>query len=326
LQRSPQSSGRFARAIGTSNLQRPNVRPGRNAIADASCRYHSAATLKTMKAFCIGRKPPGVWVNTAPPVRGGVHRKHVPLSFNAECEDDSADDEGGAATHLYPDGAIVPPGGIHLYPEGNVVPPGGMRCRVPVLETSTESVASSGRCLVFDAAASSAKDASVLSAAKYADWAVLREVDQDTLDFPSLCPLVQQEIVHKYRALHQRVYDEGFYNCPYLEYGKEIARYICLFSAFIVALRYEWYLVSAVFLGLFWVSQSSAPDTDIHTDTDACSIKSCFRRTMRVIAPLPRSLSSTRSSECLSPTSAAACRLDGGRAATTSIISSPTSP
>ena len=94
--------------------------------------------------------------------------------------------------------------------------------------------------------------AAKLKAAAYTTWAETQDVDRDIRDYPSIDPEVQEEVVKKYRALHQRVHDEGFYDCPYLEYGKEMTRYTALFVTFIVALRYEWYMTSAFFLGLFW--------------------------------------------------------------------------
>ncbi|KAK4149557.1 fatty acid desaturase-domain-containing protein [Chaetomidium leptoderma] len=143
--------------------------------------YHTPATCKTMKAFRIGLKPPGIWTNRTPPIRRGS---------------DQTPQEN------------PPPATATEFPGGN--------------------------------------------AAAYTDWAENREVDKDTEGFPSLCPKVQEEIAQKYRALHQRVRDEGFYECPYLEYGKELARYTTLFAASMIALRYEWYMTSACFLGLFW--------------------------------------------------------------------------
>jgi delta8-fatty-acid desaturase len=80
------------------------------------------------------------------------------------------------------------------------------------------------------------------------------EIDDNLRDYPSLDPKTQHDISVKYQALHQRVQDEGFYDCRFGEYGKEIIRYGILFMLFYVALRSEWYWLSACFLGLFWVS------------------------------------------------------------------------
>lgn len=90
------------------------------------------------------------------------------------------------------------------------------------------------------------------SAQEYSDRAVQQGKHLDIRTYPSLAAAVQDEIATKYMALHQRIYDEGLYNCPYPHYCKEIIRYSCLFSLFLVFLSYHWYITCAVFLGLFW--------------------------------------------------------------------------
>lgn len=77
-------------------------------------------------------------------------------------------------------------------------------------------------------------------------------VDADVAKYPSLDAATQREITNKFRILHQRVHDEGFYDCRFVEYAKEMVRYASLFALFVVFLRKEWYFVSACFLGLFW--------------------------------------------------------------------------
>lgn len=92
-----------------------------------------------------------------------------------------------------------------------------------------------------------------MTTAEYTAWAVQLGVDRGVRDYPSVDPAVQQDIVEKYRIMHDKVRDEGLYDCPYVEYGKEICRYLTLFSLFLTFLHNEWYITSAVFLGLFWV-------------------------------------------------------------------------
>jgi delta8-fatty-acid desaturase len=57
----------------------------------------------------------------------------------------------------------------------------------------------------------------------------------------------------EYRALHQQIKDEGLYQCRYSEYGKECIRYAAFFGAFLYLLHIQWYMSSAVMLGVFWV-------------------------------------------------------------------------
>jgi delta8-fatty-acid desaturase len=81
---------------------------------------------------------------------------------------------------------------------------------------------------------------------------VQQEIDADLAKYPSLDFDTQREIALKFKALHERVKAEGYYQCRYIEYGKEMVRYSALFAMFIFTLKQEWYFVSACFLGLFW--------------------------------------------------------------------------
>ena len=83
--------------------------------------------------------------------------------------------------------------------------------------------------------------------------AVEQAFDVDVKDYPSVDRETQQGIVKKYRELHNQVKREGYYDCRYKEYAKELSRYITIFVIFLVSLRAGWYITSAAFLGLFWV-------------------------------------------------------------------------
>ncbi|EHK47020.1 hypothetical protein TRIATDRAFT_217433 [Trichoderma atroviride IMI 206040] len=174
---------------------------GRDAT-DEMTAYHSAATLRTMKGYRIGRKPMGPWLNKTPPVRGGVFR---PYSLHTEPE--------------------IPDSSIWI--------------------SEPESLSD-------DADNDSAAAPPTKCPVQYTDWAVQQGVDEGMRDYPSVDPAVQQGIVNRYRALHQQIRDEGLYSCRYIEYGKEMIRYTSLFIGFLTALYFEWYMTSAVMLGLFW--------------------------------------------------------------------------
>ena len=100
-----------------------------------------------------------------------------------------------------------------------------------------------------------------LSPISYTSGAVQTEIDMGISQSPSLDAQTQQHLTAKYRALARRVQSEGFYECPYIEYGKETVRYFTLFTCFLACLRSEWYLTSACFLGLFWVRQTDSFQT-----------------------------------------------------------------
>lgn len=110
--------------------------------------------------------------------------------------------------------------------------------------------------------------------------AVEQAFDIDVKDYPSVDRKTQQEIVKKYRELHNKVKREGYYDCRYQEYGKELSRYLTIFAFFLVCLRTGWYITSAAFLGLFWVRHYDPAD-DIMLIL--CSTKSCSLPTMRDI-------------------------------------------
>ena len=175
-----------------------------------------------MKAYGIGRRPPGIWANRTPPIRGGVYQKQQPSA--PPSPDASEDAETDTDTLSWSASTIV-----DSAPEPEV----GSFWQI------SDDPSVPGKVFVGDAAA-------------YTAWAEKQEVIRDGEGFPSLDPEIQQDIAKKYSALHQKVHDEGLYDCPYLEYGKEMSRYAILFTASMVALRYEWFMTSAMFLGLFW--------------------------------------------------------------------------
>lgn len=86
----------------------------------------------------------------------------------------------------------------------------------------------------------------------YTAAAVQEALDADIAKYPSLDTATQRDITLKFRALHQRVHDEGYYECRFSEYAKEMVRYVALFGVFVSCLYCECYTASAVSLGLFW--------------------------------------------------------------------------
>ncbi|CAJ2499849.1 Uu.00g027020.m01.CDS01 [Anthostomella pinea] len=205
---------------------------------------HSAATLKTMKAFRIGRKLAGPWTNMTPPIRGGVFVKekdeeedYPPSSASDTDTDlDTADDSISLASDrssLTSSTSLTADSVSHL-----------RQRRLPIHFHDAE--------LPAEGKDEAHGNVYAMSAAEYTEFAVQQNVEESRIDYPSLDAVVQQDIVRRYRALHQRVEDEGLYDCPYVEYGKEMIRYTALFAAFMGTLYYGWYMTSAVFLGFFW--------------------------------------------------------------------------
>jgi sphingolipid 8-(E)-desaturase len=215
-----------------------------------------------MKAFRIGRKPVGVWSNMVPPIRGGVYRSLVSPSHGAD-QEPLADIDVDSSSSDLDDADSVSRGDRSVSPASDI--DGGS------LASSITSVSADGDDLEDEdhlptaglrkrAVPSSEKDKASksdpirrLSPAEYTEWAIRQDEERDAKDYPPIEIAVQQEIARKYRELHQKVRDGGYYECPYLDYAKEGARYTTLFVSFLLFLKYEWYTLSAICLGIFWV-------------------------------------------------------------------------
>lgn len=230
-----------------------------------------------MRAYRMGRKPMGPWINMTPPIRGGIYRLPGTPNLDPEDLDDAVGSVGEALTSTLPhlDEAI------DLDPldavRRRVTPSGPLGKRLsssPARSTITNTDSGYGGDGDSDGRSSVGSEAGEKPDARftvrpgrmcptaYTDSLIQDNVDKDLRDYPSLDPIVQQDIVQRYRQLHQQVRDEGLYSCRYTEYGKEMVRYTTLFIVFATALHYGWYLTSAVFLGLFWVRLVLAPSFD----------------------------------------------------------------
>lgn len=248
-------------------------------IANAlSCSSHSAETLRTMKACRVGRKQIGPWSNQTPPIRGGIFRSLDALDAPLDTSDtpdtpkfiSASDADGDAASNRLSDTSgrsslasltsesLSVDADEHLRDAPDVVADFPIRLQTRlqrrILPHGVSAAHDRSSGTEKDILPSTAPREAPLTAAEYIDWAVQLGVDRGLRDYPSVDPTVQLDIVKKYRIMHEEVLNEGLYDCPYVEYGKEITRYLILLSLFLTFLHIEWYITSAVFLGLFWVS------------------------------------------------------------------------
>ncbi|KAF4983842.1 hypothetical protein FZEAL_848 [Fusarium zealandicum] len=201
---------------------------GRDAT-DEMKAYHSERTLRSMKPYRIGRKQ-GSWVNRTPPIRGGIfHKEGEPLvssaTSSASDTEGSVGDSVSSASSLCSCGNDLTHKDCTLHHRSTASSPRPEPVEVVNKRTTTIRVANA---------------------------AVAREIEKDLATYPCVSAGVQEDIARKYQSLHQRVKDEGLYECPYIEYGKEMLRYSTLFAAFAFFLHLQWYTTSAVFLGTFW--------------------------------------------------------------------------
>ncbi|KYK54086.1 fatty acid desaturase [Drechmeria coniospora] len=232
---------------------------GRDATNEITS-YHSAATLKTMKAYRIGRKPMGPWTNRTPPIRGGTYQVRDQLDKPAASDTASDPAWHAAEKEALPDSPLVdvgtPTGGLSPRCDqgfGTACQPKPACSRRATPRGSPSRIGHiSGDPLNDVEKQPAPRGRAGLSPQEYTEWAVQQGRHLDLHEYPSLDPAVQEDIAAKYMALHQRISDEGLYSCPYLQYAKEMTRYLTLFGLFLAFLCHQWYLTSAVFLGLFW--------------------------------------------------------------------------
>lgn len=74
----------------------------------------------------------------------------------------------------------------------------------------------------------------------------------DLENLPSLDYETQRNLSNKYNELHQKVIDGGYYDCPYVEYFKEILRIGSTFLWSLIFLKLKYHIISAMFMGFTW--------------------------------------------------------------------------
>ncbi|OJD32090.1 fatty acid desaturase [Diplodia corticola] len=238
---------------------------GRDATDEINV-YHFQKTLAIMKAYRIGRvnQP---WTNLEPPIRAAQapaapHRNApdtttttTPTITVADADDttsESNDDAASIFSHkLDPLSSSNSSVGLSDAEPDSCTPskPCGDVSDAP-------KTAPAGDCRRRNVATAKPQQALFptenLSRTTYTAALEQKEIADGIRNYPSLDPATQQSIRAEYDALHRLVQEKGLYKCRYSQYGKEMIRYSALFSLFAYFLAKEWYLTSAVFLGLFW--------------------------------------------------------------------------
>ncbi|KAB8278446.1 fatty acid desaturase-domain-containing protein [Aspergillus minisclerotigenes] len=179
---------------------------------------HSKEARQRMLAFQIGRIQ-GPWLNFLPPIQGGKFRPYTEATCTSD-EDSSGQD------------LSTPPSPIF----DSVDAKSGLRRRKSVSsDTSVSSATSEFEPKPF-----------------FLDARTQEEIVLDVTKYPSLDTESQESIKKKYRALDQRIRDEGLYNCNYFSYFIECCRYTLFAALSYTFLRSGWYATSGFFLGCFW--------------------------------------------------------------------------
>lgn len=188
---------------------------------------HQPASIKNMHRYAIGRIV-GPWENFIPPIQGGVFRP-AEEEKTIVCSNASVPEHASSRDSMR----------IRAVDSG-----------VDLSGLASDDLCRSDDCDVTPTTSQPAN--TMCSPETYIAGRIQHEIDADLDKYPSLDASTQHEIAVKFRALHKRIQDEGFYECRLSEYGKEMVRYTAIFATFVFFLNRGWYFVSACFLGLFW--------------------------------------------------------------------------
>lgn len=209
-----------------------------------TCSYHLPKTQRLMTTYRIGivNLP---WVNLVPPLHGGIHRKYPDPSDSLQVEqvvEDDGSDWSGAET------AVAWSSSVSTTTEQEL-------CSIDLDDAKCPAcVVENEKCHALDKTTSCSPKSRLLSVPAYTAMLEAREAAEAIKEYPSLDLETQQNISKEYRVLHQAIIDKGYYTCNYSAYAWDSLRFGILFACFLSLLYLKWYLASAVFLGMFWVS------------------------------------------------------------------------
>lgn len=207
---------------------------GRDATAEIET-LHSEGAKERMTRYRIGRIE-GTWKNFVAPIQGGVFRT------------------GASMGHVNAHGADSDDGQRADFGKENDSSTQGSRSPSPVFDidgqTPRQRVTDSSR--RASSASSQSTTEAELDGMSYLDSITRQHINIDLDKYPAPEPETQARILVKYRELHQRVIDLGLYECGSMAYAVDCCRYLGLFLAMLVCLRYDQYALGGLALGLMW--------------------------------------------------------------------------
>lgn len=187
-----------------------------------------------MSRFQIGRIE-GRWRNYLPPIQGGEFKAYPK---DAETNQDEDDEDAASSS-----GSSSPPGTPIFDAMENLSE--FKRRRRKTSELHEVSSVSSFSSVDLPAPVGQAK-------LSHMDARTQQEIELDLAKYPALDPATQDNIVRRYRLLHDRLRAEHLFDCNYTAYAIEACRYTMLFGLFLLLLQCGWYGTSGLFLGLCW--------------------------------------------------------------------------
>ncbi|KAK7414123.1 hypothetical protein QQX98_006985 [Neonectria punicea] len=192
--------------------------------------YHSFEARQQMLRYRIGRIE-GRWTNFSPPIQGGVYRTRAEIDAASHDADSSKDVSPSPTTSRTPS---------PVFDDNDAQ---GLRHRHGGKDKATAGTGS------VSPASSVHEEMDGMS---YLDTVTREHISLDLEKYPSPDEETQANIIVKYRELHQRIYDEGLYDCNYWAYAVEVTRYTLLFIGMLVGIHFEQYFIGAFCLGAMW--------------------------------------------------------------------------
>ncbi|KAJ5965558.1 hypothetical protein N7481_012272 [Penicillium waksmanii] len=197
---------------------------GRDATDEINA-LHSKEARERMLSFQIGRiQEP--WINFLPVIQGGKFRFYTEETCSSE-EDLPSQDTSSQ--------------------EGSL-PPSPIFDAIDSKSVIRRKRSSPGT----DSSASTPPNEESHSKFGFLDARTRDEIALDTSKYPSLDFACQENIKQKYRALNQRMLDEGMFDCNYWAYFVECCRYTLFAALAYTFLRMGWWGTSAFWLGCVW--------------------------------------------------------------------------
>ncbi|KAK0610504.1 putative fatty acid desaturase [Bombardia bombarda] len=239
---------------------------GRDATDEVN-GLHSAEARQMMDKYRVGRIE-GRWNNFLPPIQGGKFR---PASAG-ECDDEDAMALEQQRSASSPSFAMDVTSSVTSSHASSRSPSPVFDTAATTTTTTTTSITGSSRLRPRTSLAASVSSVSSADEAEeplqqkqrqqqqqqpfdglaHLDALTKKEIKLDLDTYPSLDAAVQDDIVAKYRLLHQKIRDEGLFDCDYTAYAIECTRYAIFFGLSLVLLHYGWYAASGFFMGTFW--------------------------------------------------------------------------
>lgn len=202
---------------------------GRDATDEMNA-YHSEESILLFKNWRIGQID-YEWENLLPPIQGANYARRDWLSSSSSTSDLDLHSQTSSTTSLEDNVGLG-------FPKGHIRP--GLTTTVtkdtadkylPVRKPGDEPIV----------------DPKVLMQ-NYDNT----QAQADLRSIPSLDYATQHHLRAKYEQLHQTVIRNGFYQCNYWDYGRELVKIASILLYSFSFLKLGWYSVSAVLMGLAW--------------------------------------------------------------------------